>query len=139
MKNTLTLRQLKNDKIDSQSHEEIRKRLLLKKPLKVINLVLFDIENHEKEILAVGYNNKTIETKYKWNQINILGMQSLLGTNCRRPLLHMSKSYILLKEKNQCINEFSIGYMMNPNLNTNKSFRDQVKVCLKTHLVQIPI
>ena len=28
---------------------------------------------------------------------------------------------------------------MNPNLNTNKDFREQVKVCLKTHLVQIPI
>ena len=58
-------------------------------------------------------------------------MQYLLGTNCLRPLLHMSKSYIWLEETNQFINEFSIGYMMNPNLNTNKAFREQVKVCLK--------
>ena len=36
----------KKDKIDSQSHEEIRKRLLLKKTIKVINLVMFDIYNH---------------------------------------------------------------------------------------------
>ena len=92
---------------------------------------MFDIDNHEKEILAVGYKNKTIETKDKWNQINLLDMQSLLGTNCRRPLLHMSKSYIWLEETNQRINEFSIGYMMHPNLNRNKAFRDQVKVCLK--------
>ena len=63
--------------------------------------------------------------------INILDMQSMLGTNCRRILLHMSKSYILLKEKNQCINEFSVGYVMNPNFNTNKAFREQVKICLK--------
>ena len=74
---------------------------------------------------------QTIETKDKWNQINLLDMQSLLGTNCRKPLLHMSKSYIWLDEKNQRINEFSIGYMMNSNLNTNRDFREQVKVCLK--------
>ena len=52
---------------------------------------MFDIDNHEKEILAVSYGNKTIETKDKWNQINLLDMQYLLGTNCRRPLLHISK------------------------------------------------
>ena len=28
--------------------------------------------------------------------------------------------------------ELSIGYMMNPNLNMNKVFRKQVKVCMKT-------
>ena len=53
---------------------------------------MFDIDNHNKEILAVVYENKTIESKDKWNQLNILDMQSLIGTNCRRHLLHMSKS-----------------------------------------------
>ena len=43
----------------------------------------------------------------------------------------MAKSYIWLEETNQRINEFSIGYMMNPNLHKNKDFRYQVKVCLK--------
>ena len=42
---------------------------------------MFDIDNHEKDILAVGYKNKTIETKYKCNQLNVLDMQSLLGNN----------------------------------------------------------
>ena len=51
--------------------------------------------------------------------------------NCRMLLLQMSKSYIWIEETNQRINELSIGYIMNPNLNTNKAFRDQVKVCLK--------
>ena len=46
----------------------IGKRLLRKQLLKVIDLVMFDIDNHETEILAVGYNKKTIETKDKWNQ-----------------------------------------------------------------------
>ena len=58
-------------------------------------------------------------------------MQYLLGTNSRMPLLHMAKSYIWFEETNQRINEFSIGYTMNPNLHKNKSFREQVKGCLK--------
>ena len=40
---------------------------------------MFDIENHEKDILAVGYENKTIETKYKWDQLNTIDIQSLFG------------------------------------------------------------
>ena len=63
--------------------------------------------------------------------MNILDLQSMLGTNCRMPLLHMSKSYIWLEETNQRINEFSVGYMMNPTLNRNIAFKDQVRVRLK--------
>ena len=58
-------------------------------------------------------------------------MQSLLGTNCCMPLLYISKGYISLEETNQHVNEFSIEYMMNPNLNRNIAFEDQVKICLK--------
>ena len=43
----------------------------------------------------------------------------------------MAKSYIWFEEKNECINEFSIGYMRNPNLYMNKVFREQVNVCMK--------
>ena len=35
----------------------------------------------------------------------------------------MAESYIWLEEKNKRINEFSIGYMMNPNLSINKYFK----------------
>ena len=44
----------------------------------------------------------------------------------------MAKSYIWIEEKNQRINELSIGYMMNPNLIIKKGFKEQVKVCMKT-------
>ena len=47
------------------------------------------------------------------------------------PLLHMSKRYIWLEEANQRINEFSIGYIMNPTLYSKRAFKDQVKVCFK--------
>ena len=46
----------------------------------------------------------------------------------------MSKRYIWLEETNKRINEFSIGYIMSPNLNMNKVFRYQVNVCMKTTL-----
>ena len=50
---------IKKDKIDSQSHEKIRKILLFNFfSLKVIDLVLSNIDNHENEILAVDYKNK---------------------------------------------------------------------------------
>ena len=62
-------------------------------------------------------------------------MQSMLGANCRIPLLHISKSYICLEETNQRINEFSIGYMMNPTLYKNRAFKEQVKVCFKHKFV----
>ena len=61
-------------------------------------------------------------------------MQSMLGTNFCMPLSHMSKNYIWLEETNQHINEDSILYMMNPTLNRNKVFIDQLKVCLKNTL-----
>ena len=59
-------------------------------------------------------------------------MQSLLGDYHRLPLLHMAKHFIFLEETNQRINEFSIGYMMNPNLSINKAFKEQVTKCMKT-------
>ena len=94
-------------------------------------MVLFNIDNHENEILAVNYKNKTIENKDKWNQLNLLDIKYMLGTNHFMPLSHMDKSYIWIEETNQRINEFSIGYMMNPNFHNNKAFREQVKRLLK--------
>ena len=60
-----------------------------------------------------------------------MDIQYLLGTKHCLPLSHMDKSYIWIEETNQRINEFSIGYMMNPNLSINKYFEEQVKVCMK--------
>ena len=56
---------------------------------------MFDIDNHEKNILAVGYENKTIETKEKWNQLNLIEIQSLLRTNNRLPSSHLAKTLYL--------------------------------------------
>ena len=47
-------------------------------------------------------------------------MLSLLGTIYRLPLFHMAERFIFLNEIKQRINEFTIGYMINPGLNVNK-------------------
>ena len=98
----------------------------------MIKEVMFNNDNHEKDILAVSYKDKTIQTQDTWNQLNLMYIQYLLGTNHLLPLSHMAKSYIWLEETNQRINEFYIGYMMNPNLIINKAFKEKVKVSLKT-------
>ena len=51
---------------------------------------------------------------------------SLLGDNHRLPLIHMATRDIWLEETKERINKFSIGYMINPKLNINKTFREQV-------------
>ena len=59
-------------------------------------------------------------------------MLSLLGANNRLPLFHMAKSSIWIEEKKQRINRFSIGYIINPNFNINKAFREQVDKFMNT-------
>ena len=71
-----------------------------------------------------------MQTKDKCIQLNMMEIQSLLGNNHSVNSSHVAKSYIWLEEKNLRINEFSIGYTMNQNLNMNRVFRDQVKVCV---------
>ena len=85
---------------------------------------------YENNISAEYFINKKIETKDKWNQINLLSTESVLGANCRIPLIHMSNRQIWIKETNQRINEFSFAYMLNTTLNKNKAFKEQVKACL---------
>ena len=57
-------------------------------------------------------------------------MESVLGANCRMPLIHMSNRKTWIEEKNQCINEFPFVYMLNPVLHMNKVFKEQVKAFL---------
>ena len=98
--------------------------------IKTIDLILSNIVIYENNISAEDFINKKIETKDKWNQINVLSMESVLGANCSMQLVHMSNRKSWIEETNQLINEFSFAYMLNPHLNTNRAFKDQVKTCL---------
>ena len=50
-------------------------------------------------------------------------MLSFFGENCRLPLFHGAKRCICNNETKQRINDFKIGYMINPGSNVNKAFR----------------
>ena len=54
-------------------------------------------------------------------------MLSLLAANHRLPLFNIADFFIWINETKQLINEFTIGYIINPGLNVNKSLRDQVE------------
>ena len=71
-----------------------------------------------------------LKQKDVWNQFYLLIMESVLGANCRIPLIHMSKRKNYIEETNERINEFSFAYMFNPTLHTKKVFKDQVKAFL---------
>ena len=59
------------DNINSQSHENIRSRLLLKRfTIKLIDLILSNIVRYENNISSDDFINKTLERKNKWNQIH---------------------------------------------------------------------
>ena len=83
-------------------------------------------------MIAVGNESKKIKNKYRWNYCHHMPMLLLLGGNHCLPLFHMAKRFIWLIEAKTRINDFKIGYMINPGLNANKSFREQVGKCMKT-------
>ena len=64
-------------------------------------------------------------------------MQSLLGAHHCLPLFYMTKGFIWIEETKEHINVFSIGYMINPTLNINKAFREQVNKFMKNKFVII--
>ena len=93
----------------------------------------------ERIFLQLIISTKKIKTKDKWNQINVLDMQSMLVHNCRMPLLHMSKSYIWIEGKNQCINEFLLGIWWIQIYTGTNLLKSKWKYVSETHLVQIPL
>ena len=71
-------------------------------------------------MISVG-NEKKIKNKDRWNYCHNIPMLSFLGENHFLPLFHMAKHFIWLNKK-KCMNEFTIGYIINPGLNFNKDF-----------------
>ena len=94
--------------------------------LKVTKAVIISIDTCKQDMIEVGNENKKNKNEDRWNHCNHMPMKLLLGTNHLLPLFHMSKLFIWIEETKESINEFSLGYMINPRLNINKSFIEQV-------------
>ena len=57
----------------------------------------------------------------------VIPFMPLVGVNNCQPILHMSKRMIHCYSTDESINQFAIGYMINPSLNCKQLFREQVK------------
>ena len=77
-------------------------------------------------MIEIGNKNGKIKNKDKCNYCHHFPIFPLLGSNCRLPLLHMDKRFICSEERKKPINEFDIGYMINPTLRVNISFKEKV-------------
>ena len=75
-------------------------------------------------MIAVGNKNKNVKNKDRWNYCHHMTMLLLFWDNHRLPLLHMAERFIWIEEKGECINEFEIGYMINPRFCVNKAFKE---------------
>ena len=85
--------------------------------------MLSNIVTYDMNITSDDFINKKIDTKDKWNQLYLLSMESVLGVNCRIPLIRMSKRKICIEITNERINGFSFAYMCNPTLYIHKVFK----------------
>ena len=75
--------------------------------------------------------NWKISSKYEWEYCDVIPLLPLLHISHRLPILHMYKIFFYMKSIEKLMNPFSIGYIANPILHVNKSFRHQVEQFLK--------
>ena len=87
-------------------------------------------------MIAVRNENKQNKNKDRWNYCHRMHILSLLGGNHRLPFFRMAKRFIWINETKKRINEFTIGYMNNPGLNVNKTFREKVEFLFLLNFVQ---
>ena len=92
----------------------------------VIDIVTLCVE----KMIEFDKENKTIPGKDKWETLNVIPLMPLLEVNHRKSILHMSKIMVYYYSTDESINIFAIGYMINPSLNCNKVFREQVEKIL---------
>ena len=87
----------------------------------VINIITSCGENMIELVKIYIY----IPGKYKWETLGVIPLIPLAGENHCQPLSHMSKRMIHCYYTDESINQFAIGYMINPWLNCNKILREK--------------
>ena len=97
--------------------------------LKVIKAVILSIETYKQDILSVGKHNKKIQSKTNGIIVIICLCYHCWGLITVYPYFIWLKVLFGLRKKER-INEFSIGYMINPKSNINKSLREKLFKCM---------
>ena len=65
----------------------------------------------------IGKRKEKNPGKHKWETLDVIPLMPLVGVNNFQPILHMSKIMVNCYSTDETINQFSIGYMINPSLN----------------------
>ena len=65
-------------------------------------------------MMELEKENTKMETKYGWEILDVIPLLPLVRVNHREPILHMSKILVHIYYLHDHINQFTIGYMMNP-------------------------
>ena len=78
----------------------------------------------------IGKSKLKLLGKDKCKTLAVIPLMTLVGIYHRQHILHMSKIMIHFYSTDENINQFAIGYMINPSLNCNKLFRQQVEKLL---------
>ena len=66
--------------------------------------------------------NKKSPGKDKWETLAVIPLMQLLGLNHHQHILNMSKIIVCCYSTDETINQFEIGYIINPSINYNKLF-----------------
>ena len=99
---------------------QIKELLAKNVPIKSIKYVIITVDICEQRMIEFGKDNKIINNQDKWNHCHNLPILPFWGVNNCLPLLHMYKKFVYDHNTEERINEFAIGYMVNPTLNVNK-------------------
>ena len=68
--------------------------------------------------------------KNRWETLYGIPMIPFVEVNYHQPILQMTKIMVHCYSADESIDQISIGYMVNPSLNCNRVFREQVEKCL---------
>ena len=100
--------------------------------LHVIQYVIDIVTLCEKTLIEQG--EKT-PAKDKWEISAIIPLMLIVGVNNCIPILHLSKRMLHMYTTSKTINQFVIGYMINPYLKFHNAFTKKVEKCLVVYFL----
>ena len=78
----------------------------------------------------IGKRKQKITEKDEWELTAGIPLMPIVGVNHCLRILHLFKILVHIYTTENTINQFSIGYMINPSIHFNKVFKTQVQKCL---------
>ena len=93
-------------------------------PIKSIQYVIGTISSWDRKMIELG--GKT-PSKHNSEYCDVILLLPLVGVNNYLTLLHMSKTFVYMNSIENYMNQFAIGFMVNPKLHVDKAFKYQVK------------